>query len=123
LSPFLFLEVKIQTKLEAYWTWVRIAIDTVAYLWVDTLILGNDEWILNSEVDTSTANLLGTSLDQCREAISQSHVATLQVRRIAYKVVTGIGGEICCTLKAKIDGLCSCVSEEIGIVDFHQLSF
>ena len=123
MSPFLFLEVKIQTKLEAYWTWLRITVDTTAYLWVDTLVLGNDEWVLYGEEDASAANLLCTCLDQCWEAISQSHVAALQVRSIAYKVVTGIGGEICCTLKAKIDGLCSCVSEEIGIVDFHQLSF
>ena len=123
MSPFCILEVKIQTKLEAYWTWVRIAIDTVAYLWVDTLILGNDEWILNSEVDTSAANLLGTSLDQCRETVAQCHVATLQVRSIAYEVVAGIGREISCTLKAKFDCFCCCVPEEVSFVDLHQLSF
>jgi hypothetical protein len=79
LSPFLFLDVKIQTKLEAYWTWVRITVDTTAYLWVDTLVLGNDEWILDCEEDASTANLLFTYLDQGWEAVAQCHVATLQV--------------------------------------------
>ncbi len=93
MSPFCILEVKIQTKLEAYWTWVRITVDTTAYLWVDTLVLGNDEWVLYGEEDASAANLLSTSLDQCREAITQSHVATLQVRSIAYEVVTGVGGD------------------------------
>lgn len=123
MSPYCILEVKIQTKLEAYWTWVRITVDTTAYLWVDTLVLGNDEWVLYGKEDASTANLLSTCLEQCREAIAQSHIATLQVRSIAYEIVAGIGGEICCSHKAKIDGFSSCVSEEIGIVNFRQLSF
>ena len=91
MSPFLFLEVKIQTKLEAYWTWVRIAVDTTAYLRVDTLILGNDEWVLYGEEDASAADLLSTSLDQSWETVTQCHVAALQVRSIAYKIVTTVG--------------------------------
>ena len=46
---------------------------------------------MNGKLSDRQKEQLVTAINQCREAISQCHVCTLQVRSIAYEVVTGVG--------------------------------
>ena len=62
-----YLKIKVNTELEADWTWIRIGIYTICNLRIDSLILGDDKWILHSEVYTAREIILSRILEECRE--------------------------------------------------------
>jgi hypothetical protein len=57
-SLFNLLEVQVQTKLEATWTWVWVLINTIGNFRIKSLILGDNERVLNGEVNTTVKMVL-----------------------------------------------------------------
>jgi hypothetical protein len=84
------LEVKIESQLEAHWTWVRISVDTRGNFRVDTFVLGDDERILSSEEYTAREVFLACIHEQSGEAVAQCDVGALQVRSVTNEVIAQV---------------------------------
>ena len=81
-----YLKIKVNTELEADWTWIWIYIHTICNLRIESLILGDDKWILHCEVNTAREIILSCILEECRECVSKCDVRTLQEGSIAAKL-------------------------------------
>lgn len=49
------LEIQAHTDLQAPWTRIGISVDTTGYLRIETIILGDDERVLNGSIDATTS--------------------------------------------------------------------
>jgi hypothetical protein len=87
------LEVKVQAKHVSDWTWIETTVNTWmahGHLWVKTIVLSEDEWVLNQDINTSTDTLILACCTETIEGIAQSDVVNAKERGVANKEVAHV---------------------------------
>jgi len=76
------LEIQAQAQDKRSGSWVKVVINTIKHLRVESLILGNGEHIRGRGVETATKSVPRTRFKNAFEAVTQGDVVALEERSI-----------------------------------------